>query len=281
MQIDDRLTESSGTFFYSGMSMLVRLPLEQARRDHAAGLHTASLVTGYPGSPLASYDLQLAKARTLLEQHDIKLMPAGSEEQAATALIGTQMLDEHPSSGIVGVNGFWYGKGPGADRSGDAFKHGNFAGTSRHGAVVILSGEDHDAKSSTMPFQQDFAFVSAGIPILYPSSISEFRSLGLHAIAMSRILRVLGSVKAYVGLVRNGEVTGQRTPVGILPARDELNLDGVQAAPEDLDKILTIDTDRWRDEMERREHHLAQFHDLPAEIWQAHHRIATGLHDAH
>jgi len=92
---------------------------------------------------------------------------------------------------------------------------------------------------------------------------------------------VLGSVKAYVGLVRNGEVTGQRTPVGILPARDELNLDGVQAAPEDLDKILTIDTDRWRDEMERREHHLAQFHDLPAEIWQAHHRIATGLHDAH
>ena len=186
MQIDDRLTESSGTFFYSGMSMLVRLPLEQARRDHAAGLHTASLVTGYPGSPLASYDLQLAKARTLLEQHDIKLMPAGNEEQAATALIGTQMLDEHPSSGIVGVNGFWYGKGPGADRSGDAFKHGNFAGTSRHGAVVILSGEDHDAKSSTMPFQQDFAFVSAGIPILYPSSISEFRSLGLHAIAMSR-----------------------------------------------------------------------------------------------
>ena len=186
MTIDDRLTAPSGTFFFSGLSMLVRLPLEQARRDRERGVASGTLITGYPGSPLGGYDLALARIGPLLEERHIRFLPAGNEEQAATALMGTQMLDDHPHSTYRGVNGFWYGKGPGVDRAGDAFKHGNFAGTSRHGAVVVLSGEDHEAKSSTMPFQEDFAFASAGIPVLYPSSVAEFRTLGLHAVALSR-----------------------------------------------------------------------------------------------
>ena len=186
MKVDDRLDAESGTFFFSGMSMLVRLPLEQARRDRAAGLRPGTLVSGYPGSPLGGYDLQLARSKRLLEREDVRFLPAGNEEQAVTALMGTQMLDDFPHERYDGVNGYWYGKGPGVDRAGDAFKHANFAGTSRHGAVVVLSGEDHEAKSSTMPFQQEYAFVSAGMPILYPSSVAEFRTLGLHANALSR-----------------------------------------------------------------------------------------------
>ena len=130
---------------------------------------------------------------------------------AATALMGTQMLDDHPHSDYVGVNGFWYGKGPGVDRAGDAFKHGNFAGTSRNGAVVVLSGEDHEAKSSTMPFQQDFAFASAGIPILYPSSVAEFRTLGLHAVAMSRYTGCWIALKLTAALCDGGETVSVET----------------------------------------------------------------------
>ena len=225
LKIDDRLTEARGTFFFSGMAMLVRLPVEQARRDRAQGLATGTLITGYPGSPLAGYDLQLAKAGRLLDEQHIKFLPAGNEEQAATALMGTQMLDEHPHSDYVGVNGFWYGKGPGVDRSGDALKHGNFAGTSRNGAVVVLSGEDHEAKSSTMPFQQDFAFVSAGMPILYPSSVAEFRTLGLHAVAMSRYSGCWVALKLTAALCDGGE-TVSVDPDDVVIEVPSLTVDG-------------------------------------------------------
>ncbi|GAB3357873.1 indolepyruvate ferredoxin oxidoreductase family protein [Modestobacter lapidis] len=184
--LGDRLKQDSGQHFVPGLQALVAFPLEQARRDRAAGLRIGTFISGYPGSPLGSYDLALSRVPQLLADHDVSFVPAGNEEQAATAHMGTQMLEDHPHSEWDGVTGIWYGKGPGVDRSGDALKHGNFAGTSTHGAVVILSGEDHEAKSSTMPYQQDYAFVSAGIPILYPSTVEEFRSFGVHAIRLSR-----------------------------------------------------------------------------------------------
>ncbi|MBV8600814.1 MAG: hypothetical protein JO359_04530, partial [Candidatus Eremiobacteraeota bacterium] len=111
------------------MQTLVRLPIEQRRRDATAGLRTRTFITGYPGSPLGGYDLALRAAGSVVEENGILHLPAQSEELAATALIGTQMLDEHPHADVDGVIGMWYGKGPGVDRSGDALKHGNFAGT--------------------------------------------------------------------------------------------------------------------------------------------------------
>ncbi|SDY34419.1 indolepyruvate ferredoxin oxidoreductase [Modestobacter sp. DSM 44400] len=184
--LGDRLTQDAGTHFVPGLQALVAFPLEQARRDRAAGLRIGTFISGYPGSPLGTYDLALSRIPELLAEHDVSFVPAGNEELAATAHMGTQMLDAHPHSQWDGVTGIWYGKGPGVDRSGDALKHGNFAGTSTHGAVVVLSGEDHEAKSSTMPFQQEYAFVSAGIPVLSPATVEEFRTFGIHAIRLSR-----------------------------------------------------------------------------------------------
>ena len=80
----------------------------------------------------------------------------------------------------------WYGKGPGVDRCGDVFKHANFAGTSKHGGVLVLAGDDHAAKSSTLPHQSDHQFSAAMMPVLYPSSVQEILDLGLHGWAMSR-----------------------------------------------------------------------------------------------
>jgi phosphoenolpyruvate carboxykinase (GTP) len=77
--------------------------------------------------------------------------------------------------------------------------------------------------------------------------------------------------------LKNGEVTGRQTPVGIIPTEDELNLDGVDITREDLHTILTIDRHRWRQEMAHREQHLAQFPGLPEQIWQAHRRVAAAL----
>jgi indolepyruvate ferredoxin oxidoreductase len=184
--LDDKYTATSGRVFLSGIQALVRLPMVQMRRDRAAGLNTAAFISGYRGSPLGGYDQQLAKAGKLLAAHDVTVRPGVNEDLAAAAIWGTQQLHLSPGARKDGVVGIWYGKGPGVDRSGDALKHGNAAGSSRHGGVLCLAGDDHSCKSSSIPHQSDHAFMAAVIPVLYPSSIHEFVEYGLLGIAMSR-----------------------------------------------------------------------------------------------
>jgi indolepyruvate ferredoxin oxidoreductase len=160
--------------------------MAQVRRDRAAGLNTAAFVTGYRGSPLGGYDQQLHAARKHLAQYDVKFQPGVNEDLAATAVWGSQQLNLSPGAKHDGVVGIWYGKGPGVDRCGDVFRHGNAAGSAKNGGVLCLAGDDHGAKSSTVPHQSDHAFISALMPYLYPSSIHEMIEMGLLGIAMSR-----------------------------------------------------------------------------------------------
>ena len=204
ISLDDRYVKD-GRVYLTGLQALVRLVIEQQRRDRAAGLRIGTFISGYPGSPLGSYDLALGQAHEILDRYDVLHVPAANEELAATAISGTQMLDRYPHSEYDGVVALWYGKGPGIDRSGDALKHGNFAGTSKNGAVVILAGEDHEAKSSTMPFQDDYAFMSHAIPILYPASVAEFIELGLHAVELSRFSGCWVALKLVAQLCDGGE----------------------------------------------------------------------------
>ncbi len=203
--LDDRCRLESGRIFLTGLHALVRLPFDQLRRDRAAGVRTGVFVTGYPGSPLGGYDLALAQALRRHPEPALVHRPAENEEMAATALMGTQLLERYPHTAYDGVVGFWYGKGPGLDRAGDAIRHGNYAGTTRHGAVVVLSGEDHEAKSSTMPYAQEHYFVHAGMPVLYPASVAEFLELGLHAVALSRYSGLWVAMKLVGQLCDGGE----------------------------------------------------------------------------
>jgi indolepyruvate ferredoxin oxidoreductase len=186
ISLDQKYTLGSGHVFLTGIQALVRLPMAQIRRDRAAGLNTAGFVTGYRGSPLGGYDQQLFAARKHLEQYNIKFQPGVNEDLAATAIWGSQQLNLSPGARHDGVVGIWYGKGPGVDRCGDVFRHGNAAGSAKNGGVLCLAGDDHGAKSSTVPHQSDHAFISALMPYLYPSSIHEMIEMGLLGIAMSR-----------------------------------------------------------------------------------------------
>ena len=217
--LDDRLTAERGTFYLPAIDALVQRVLDQSRRERAEGRRTGIFITGYPGSPLAGLDLALGRRPGLLADHGVVHVPGANEELAATALMGTQMLDAHPHSDVDGVVAFWYGKGPGVDRSGDAMKHGNFAGTSKGGAVVVLSGEDHEAKSSTMPFQEEYAFQAAGIPILYPGSVAEILRLGEHGVAMSRYSGCWVALKLVSALCDSGETVdiGPADPAPVFP----------------------------------------------------------------
>jgi len=184
--LDSRYTATSGRVFLSGTQALVRLPMLQAQRDHAAGLHTAGFVSGYRGSPLGGLDQALWKAKPHLDAHRIVFQPAVNEDLAATAVWGTQQLGLFPGARYDGVFAMWYGKGPGVDRCGDVFRHANAAGTASRGGVLVIAGDDHAAKSSTLPHQTEHIFKAVMMPVLYPANVQEYLDYGLHGWAMSR-----------------------------------------------------------------------------------------------
>ncbi len=184
--LDTKYTLASGRVYLTGTQALARLPMMQRERDLAAGLNTAGFISGYRGSPLGGLDLTLWKARQHLEAHHIKFQPGVNEDLAATALWGTQQVNLFPGAKYDGVFGMWYGKGPGVDRCGDVFRHANAAGTSKHGGVLAVAGDDHAARSSTVAHQTEHLFKAVMMPVLAPSGVQDYLDLGLHGWAMSR-----------------------------------------------------------------------------------------------
>ena len=184
--LDDKYDLSKSRIFVTGFQALVRLCLMQQERDRRAGLRTAGYVTGYRGSPLGTLDQQFMRAQRFLDRHDVRFQAGLNEDLAATALWGTQQAELRGEGRFDGVFGLWYGKGPGVDRTGDVFRHANFAGTSRHGGVLALMGDDHTAESSTTAHQSEYHFIDVMIPILNPAGIQEILDYGLYGWAMSR-----------------------------------------------------------------------------------------------
>ncbi|WP_298395768.1 indolepyruvate ferredoxin oxidoreductase family protein [uncultured Azonexus sp.] len=184
--LDDKYTRHSGRVFLTGTQALIRLPMLQRERDLAAGLNTAGFVSGYRGSPLGNLDLGLWKAKTHLAEHHVTFQPGVNEDLAATAVWGSQQVGLFPGAKYDGVFAMWYGKGPGVDRCGDVFRHANAAGTARHGGVLVIAGDDHAAKSSTLPHQTEHVFKAVMMPVLYPANVQEYLDFGLHGWAMSR-----------------------------------------------------------------------------------------------
>ncbi|MEO5695070.1 MAG: indolepyruvate ferredoxin oxidoreductase family protein, partial [Usitatibacter sp.] len=186
VSLEDKYLLPSGRVYLNGTQALVRLAMVQRERDLAAGLNTAGFISGYRGSPLGAFDQALWKAKKHLKEHHVHFIPGVNEELAATAVWGSQQVGLFEGAKYDGVYAMWYAKGPGVDRSGDVLKHANAAGTSKHGGVLLLAGDDHACKSSTLPHQSEHAFDAAMIPVLYPTGVQEIIEMGLHGFAMSR-----------------------------------------------------------------------------------------------
>ena len=187
LTLEDRLRPDQDCLFLTGTQTLVRVLLTQAWLDRVRGVETGGFVSGYRGSPLGAFDGELAAASDAFTQARIHFEPGVNEELAATALMGTQQVGLFPGAQVAGVFGMWYGKGPGADRAGDAFKHANLAGTAPEGGVLAVAGDDHGGVSSTTAHQSEFAFIDAQIPVLTPADLQDVLDLGLAGIAMSRV----------------------------------------------------------------------------------------------
>ena len=184
--LEHKYTRSEGRIYLSGVQALVRLPLMQQMRDRAAALNTAGFISGYRGSPLGGFDLELWKAKKHLAASSIEFTPGLNEDLGATMVWGSQQTNLFQGAKFDGVFSMWYGKGPGVDRCGDVFKHGNAAGTSRHGGVLALAADDHACRSSTLPHGSELEFVSAMMPVLNPAGVQDILDMGLLGWAMSR-----------------------------------------------------------------------------------------------
>ena len=184
--LDHKYARETGRIYLSGVQALVRLPLMQRLRDAAAGIDSAGFISGYRGSPLGGFDLELWRARQHLDAARVKFTPGLNEDLGATMVWGTQQTNLFPGAKVQGVFGMWYGKGPGVDRCGDVFKHANAAGTSRLGGVLALAADDHACRSSTLPHGSEDEFVSAMMPVLNPAGVQDILDMGVLGWAMSR-----------------------------------------------------------------------------------------------
>ena len=184
--LDDKYLIDEGPIALSGVQALVRLPIDQHKADRRDGLNTATLISGYRGSPLGGYDFLLQANRTILRNHQVTFMPGINEDLGATAVFGSQLANQFPDPRYDGVLGIWYGKGPGVDRSGDAFKHANLTGVGRNGGVLAIAGDDPASKSSTVPSASEIALFDAQMPVLFPGNVQEVIDLGSAGFALSR-----------------------------------------------------------------------------------------------
>ena len=186
VNLDDKYTRQSGRIHASGIQVLVRLPLMQRQRDLASGLNTAGYISGYRGSPLGGLDQQIWDAQSHLDFHHVVFQPGINEDLAVTAIWGAQQSVLDGQGKYDGVFCIWYGKGPGVDRSGDALRHANLAGTSKYGGVLAAMGDDHACESSTTAHQSEYAFVDAMMPVLNPAGVQDMLDFGLAGWALSR-----------------------------------------------------------------------------------------------
>ncbi|QNK67143.1 indolepyruvate ferredoxin oxidoreductase family protein [Variovorax sp. PAMC26660] len=226
-QLSDNLWAPSGSVFITGTQALIRVLVMQGRRDAARGLHTQGFVSGYRGSPLGMVDQAIWKAGERFKETGIRFVPAVNEELAATQVLGTQRVESDPERTVEGVFAMWYGKGPGVDRAGDALKHGNAYGSSPHGGVLVVAGDDHGCVSSSMPHQSDHAFMAWRMPVMQPSCVAEYLEFGLYGYELSRYSG------AWVGMAALSE---------IVESAGTVDLDAVNArvmAWEDADTVST------------------------------------------
>ncbi len=237
-ELTDRFRLEDGTVFLSGVQAVARLAVDQLRVDRRLGLTTAAFASGYQGSPVGTLTEELRRASATVADLPIVVQPAVNEELAATAVMGSQLamtLDDATYDGVVGI---WYGKGPGFDRSSDAIRHAVFSGTSMHGGVVAVVGDDPAAKSSTLPSSSDATMVDLHMPILFPGDVQEALDLSRHAVALSRSCGLWAGLKL-VTAVADGTGTVDVHPDRVHASSPVVDVDGQPFHPRPNGRLIT------------------------------------------
>ena len=223
--LDAKYTLERGRVYLSGIQALVRLPLDQHRADRRAASTRRRSSRATAGRRSAASTRPSSAIRKLLAEHNVVFSSGLNEDLAATAVFGSQMAGLFPRPKYDGVLGMWYGKAPGVDRSGDAFKHANYAGIGKNGGVLALAGDDPVSKSSTLPSHSEVALWDALIPTIYPGNVQEILDMGLHGFMLSRISGLWVAIKIVTN-VADEAGTAEVDPDRVRPVVPTVELDG-------------------------------------------------------
>jgi len=226
VSLADRYAKRTGWVYLSGLHALVRLPIEQARRDRADGLTTRAIISGYEGSPLAGYDLELQRRSALLDEYGIVHRPAVNEELGVNVVQGSQLAATVGTARFDGVTGYWYGKAPGLDRATDAMRHANLSGADPAGGAVAFVGDDSIAKSSSVPSSSEIAMAEIGMTVLSPSDAQEILTFGLHAVALSRFCGLWSGIKLATNIVDGAVTVNLDEALDVQPILPDRMVDG-------------------------------------------------------
>ncbi len=238
--LNDKYDLTKSPVLLNGTQALVRLMLMQKHRDKAAGLNTAGLVTGYRGSPLGAVDLQMSRAEKQLKEADVTFQYGLNEDLAVTALWGAQQAEVRGEGKYDGVFGLWYGKGPGVDRSGDAIRHANMAGSSKYGGVLLAMGDDHTGESSTVLHQSEWSLLDCYLPIVSPAGVQEILDYGIYGYALSRFSGLWTGLKTMKDTIEVTSVVDARPErMEIVTPEFDMPADGLN---------IRLDDDRFRQE---------------------------------
>ncbi|UTS80687.1 indolepyruvate ferredoxin oxidoreductase family protein [Phaeobacter piscinae] len=240
ISLNDKFDLTKSQVMLNGTQALVRLMLMQKYRDKAAGLNTAGLVTGYRGSPLGAVDIQMKRAEKHLTASDVTFQYGLNEDLAVTALWGAQQAEVRGEGKYDGVFGLWYGKGPGVDRSGDAIRHANMAGSSKYGGVLVAMGDDHTGESSTVLHQSEWSLMDCYLPIVSPAGVQEILDYGAYGLALSRFSGLWVGLKTMKDTIEvTSVVDGDPDRMKLVTPEFDMPADGLN---------IRLDDDRFRQE---------------------------------
>ncbi|UWR54630.1 indolepyruvate ferredoxin oxidoreductase family protein [Phaeobacter inhibens] len=240
ISLNDKFDLTKSQVMLNGTQALVRLMLMQKHRDKVAGLNTAGLVTGYRGSPLGAVDMQMKRAEKHLTASDVTFQFGLNEDLAVTALWGAQQAEVRGEGKYDGVFGLWYGKGPGVDRSGDAIRHANMAGSSKHGGVLVAMGDDHTGESSTVLHQSEWSLMDCYLPIVSPAGVQEILDYGAYGLALSRFSGLWVGLKTMKDTIEvTSVVDGDPDRMKLVTPEFDMPADGLN---------IRLDDDRFRQE---------------------------------
>ena len=245
-RLADKMSATEGRVSLTGVQALLRVPIDQQRADNRRGLRTATVISGYRGSPLGGVEGVIEQYRDELDAADVRFISGVNEDLAATIVWGSQMAVLEADNTFDGVKGIWYGKGPGVDRSGDAFRHANTSGVGRHGGVLALAGDDPECKSSTIPSATEATLADAGMPVLYPGSVGDILRLGRFGFELSRASGLWVGVKVHTDVADGfATVTADTGDIAVTPYVHEV--DGEPWSPT-VDNRLIAPISLWLEE---------------------------------
>jgi indolepyruvate ferredoxin oxidoreductase len=231
ISVDARYVAEDGSLYLTGVQAMLRVLIDQARSDRAAGIDTAGLISGYPGSPLGGVDSEMMRNASRFEAENVFHQLGLNEELAATAIYGTQMVGNVPKPKHDGVFGMWFGKAPGVDRAADAFHHANFHGTAKYGGVLAVAGDDPHARSTIIPSDSNTIFSSFYMPVLAPGNVQEVLDFGRQGYALSRAAGLWVGFKL-VSDIADSAATADIGLDRVIPVIPEVSFDGHSYKPE-------------------------------------------------